>query len=70
MDKGEYFFESGKMKSLSAPVVTWWTRTRVCKNAIQMYPKDLPPCVEFYVLWWSWPLELIHRCVFGRDIIN
>jgi hypothetical protein len=26
--------------------------------------------VEVYVPWWAWPLELIHRAIFGRVILS
>lgn len=24
-------------------------------------------CVEVYVPWWAWPLEMAHRAIFGRQ---
>lgn len=27
------------------------------------------PVVEFYVPWWAWPLEWMHRLVFGTVIL-
>ena len=57
-------------KSLPKPLTRWWLKTRPCKNAIQMGPKDTPACIEFYVPLWAWPLELIHRLVFGRAVLK
>ena len=52
--------------ALPIPLQRWWLRTRNCKLGIQMNPEDgMPACIEFYVPWWAWPLELIHRAIFG-----
>ena len=45
----------------------WWLKTRDIKNPIQLNPGEgIPPAVEFYVPWWAWPLELLHRLIFGH----
>gem|GEM_PF-5263448 len=44
----------------------WWLRTRSCRLGIQLNNDGTPPCIEFYVPWWAWPLELLHIAVFGR----
>ena len=36
----------------------WWLKTRPCKNTVQT-------CIEFYVPFWAWPFELLHRAFFG-----
>lgn len=52
-------FESGKV------FAAWWLGTRPCSRAVQIGPPGMPGIIEFYVPWWAWPLELIHRAVFG-----
>ena len=44
----------------------WWMRTRPVRNAVQIDGQGLPPVRELYVPWWAWPLELLHRAIFGR----
>lgn len=48
----------------------WWVKTRPCKNCTQLEPKNLPPAVEFYVPWYAWPLELLHRLFFGVAMLE
>lgn len=46
----------------------WWTRTKLAyePEGCPEYPK-LPEAVyEFYIPWWGWPFELVHRAIFGR----
>lgn len=52
-------------KSLPRPLCKWWLRTRDCKGQI---PTDgwIHPAIEFYVPFWAWPLELLHRAFFGN----
>ena len=59
-----------ELKSLPKPLTRWWLRTRLCKNGIQLGPEGMPACMEFYVPWWAWPLELTHRLIFGRAVIE
>ena len=40
------------------------------KNAVEIGPEGMPPCIEFYVALWAWPFELIHRMVFGRTVLK
>ncbi len=56
--------ETTTIKARPLPLLKWWQRTRPRKRGIQLNT-DLPPCVEFYVPWWGWPLELTHRAIFG-----
>lgn len=53
-------------RSLPMPLTRWWLKTRACSRGIQLNHDGTPPCVEFYVPWWTWPLELTHRVIFGR----
>jgi hypothetical protein len=57
-------------KSLPKPLTRWWVKTRPCKNAVQLGPKGMPACVEFYVPWYAWPLELMHHAVFGKAVME
>lgn len=43
------------------PMPHWWIRTRPDRRGIQLDGQGLPPCVEFYVPWWAWPLDLVNR---------
>jgi len=55
-------------KSLPLPLTKWWAKTRPCKKAVQLNVNEgIPACIEFYVPWWAWPLEMLHRAIFGRD---
>jgi hypothetical protein len=42
----------------------WWLRIRACESILLngLWTAQ----AEFYVPWWSWPLELIHRFFFGK----
>jgi hypothetical protein len=44
----------------------WWLKTRPCTIGIQVGDSGLPACREFYVPWYAWPLEALHRIVFGK----
>lgn len=58
----DYVVGIGKRKIFTR----WWLSTRPCKNAVQLnVGEGIPACVEFYVPIWAWPLELLHRVVFG-----
>lgn len=54
----------------------WWVRTRPVKPdkfhraMCRLTSSGARAPVEFYVPWWGWPLELLHRAVFGRAIIR
>ena len=52
------------VKQLPFPKVRWWMRARNCRRGIQLN-NDMPPCIEFYVPWWAWGLELSYRLIFG-----
>jgi len=62
--------------SLPKILCRWWLRIRPCKNGVQLSGADIrcdgitiiqmPACIESYVPWWAWPLELIHRSIFGH----
>jgi hypothetical protein len=43
----------------------WWLRFRPCKTQI-LASEYTGYALEFYVPWWAWPFELIHRMIFGR----
>lgn len=48
------------------PFCRWWCRVRPLKNAVQLNAGEgIPAAVEFYVPWWAWPFELLHRLIFG-----
>ena len=57
-------------EALPKPLTRWWIKTRPCKNAVQIGPKGMPACIEFYVPLWAWPFELLHRVVFGRTVLK
>ena len=49
----------------------WWLKTRVVKRAVQVNKdKGIPPCVEFYVPFWAWPLELLYIAIFGNTKLD
>lgn len=37
---------------------------------LQEMAAEADQAAEFYVPWWAWPLEWIHRLVFGRHLID
>ena len=47
----------------------WWMRIRPVVSQAIPCPSSCR-CVEFYVPWWAWPFELIHRAIFGKTKIN
>lgn len=47
----------------------WWLRTREVKN-IPVPLTSLGYPIEFYVPFWAWPLEILHRLIFGTTKIN
>lgn len=51
------------------PLCRWWLRTRPLRNAVQIGPAGIPAVVEFYVPFWAWPFELLHRLIFGRSTL-
>ena len=57
-------------KSLPKPLCRWWLRLRPCKKAIHLGPTNTLPCMEFYVPWWAWQFELLHRLIFGSSKIS
>ena len=52
-------------KALPYPLCKWWKRARTCKRGIQLN-NNMLPCIEFYVPWWAWPLEIVYRAIFGN----
>ena len=56
--------------SLPKLLTRWWLKTRPCKNIVQIGSKGVPACIEFYVPFWAWPFELIHRLFFGRTVLR
>lgn len=50
----------------------WWLKMRACKRAqlIGKPQSGVLPVQEFYVPWWAWPLEILHRILFGKKKIN
>lgn len=52
-------------KCLPLPLCKWWKRARPSTRGIQLN-NGAPPCIELYVPWWAWPLELVHRAIFGN----
>ena len=43
----------------------WWMRTR---NVVSVQtPQGWTGCAEFYVPFWAWPLEMLHRLMFGNS---
>jgi len=57
-------------KALPTPLTRWWLKTRPCKNAVQIGPEGISACIEFYVPWYAWPFELLHRLVFGKATLE
>jgi hypothetical protein len=55
-------------KSRPIYLCRWWLKMRECKRAtlIGNPQPGVLPVQEFYVPWWAWPLELLHRIIFGR----
>jgi len=44
----------------------WWLRCRPASGAVQLGRADFAPVQEFYVPWWAWPLEWLHRLIYGK----
>lgn len=45
----------------------WWLGIRKFKPSSEFNECGLKYAIhEFYVPWWGWPFELLHRLVFGR----
>ena len=42
----------------------WWMRCRSCQSV--QIDGLWTACSEFYVPWWAWPLEIVHRLAFGK----
>ncbi len=68
MEKIEYQIGKSRPKWLCR----WWLRMRDCRRAtlIGEPQPGVLPVQEFYVPWWAWPLELLHRIIFGRAKIE
>ena len=50
------------------PLTRWWLRTRFIE--VITYDNGLIGApMELYVPFWAWPLELLHRVVFGSTKI-
>ena len=47
----------------------WWQRVREVEP-IRYADGSIGACHELYVPWWSWPLELLHRFIFGNPQFN
>ena len=52
------------MKAMHPYLCRWWCKVRPTTTGEQIN-KDIPHCLEFYVPVWAWPLEIIHRLIFG-----
>lgn len=69
--------QNGIRKAKPIPLCRWWLRTRLIPGDVTTRVnfagmKDSvtsSPVVEFYVPWWAWPLEWMHRLVFGTVIL-
>ena len=53
------------VKQKSFILTRWWLKTREVKAIV--YPNNLiGASYEFYVPFWAWPFELLHRLFFGK----
>jgi len=57
--------EYGEAKTRHTALCRWWLKIRTCEQS----------CVggavhEFYVPFWAWPFEWLHRLIFGRATIK
>jgi len=57
-------------ETLPKSLTRWWLKTRECKNGIQLGPEGMQACIEFYIPWWGWPFELLHRLIFGKTTLK
>ena len=49
----------------------WWLLTRPCARGEQLDSCGaFSPSIEFFVPWWAWPLELLHRAIFGSTRLS
>lgn len=51
--------------SLPRPLTKWWLRAGPPPIAANYAHGEIPGA-QIYVPWWAWPLELLHRAVFGK----
>jgi hypothetical protein len=57
-------YKIGRQRPL--PLCRWWLKLRPHKRGTYLgHCGANGPIMEFYVPWWAWPLELLHRLVFG-----
>jgi hypothetical protein len=47
----------------------WWMRVREVES-VTYSDGSVGGCAEFYVPWWSWPFELLHRLIFGNPKVE
>jgi hypothetical protein len=59
-------FEYGMGRTRHPILCRWWLKTRPIR--VPEYRSD-DKVLEFYVPWWAWPLELLHRIIFGSSRI-
>jgi hypothetical protein len=57
-------------KSLPPILTRWWLKTRKCEESVQIGPEGVSASIEFYIPWWAWLFELLHRLVFGRAVLD
>jgi len=55
-----------RTKQHPLPMLRWWLKTRPLTHSIQLGPPNILPVMEFYVPFWAWPFELLHRLIFRR----
>jgi len=48
----------------------WWLRVRTIEERIDEINHLWHACAELYVPWWAWPLELLHRMIFGKIVLE
>lgn len=48
----------------------WWIKSRPSGKFLYFDGKENQLVIEFYIPWWGWPCELLHRLIFGYPKIT
>jgi hypothetical protein len=48
----------------------FWIKIRKTGDVLNVSDTELKHAIhEFYVPWWAWPLELLHRIIYGKTTL-
>ncbi len=60
-----------QIQKRKSPGIRWWLKWRPL--AVQPTVTPAFRCLiftEHYVPWWAWPLELVYRLFYGKELIR